>query len=114
MQFETSLLSDHIQVVKLAGRLDLKGTNEINDTFSFTVGLEPAPTIVDMSEVVFLASIGIRMLISAARAKANRGSKMVLANPVPLVKEALTTAGFDALIPTFNTVDEAKAALKSE
>lgn len=102
-----------IQLVKLIGRLDVKGTNEVSDAFGFQVGTEKASTIIDLSEVDFLASIGMRMLISTARAKANRKYQLVLLNPNPLVKEALVTAGYEPLIPIFNSYGEALAALKT-
>ena len=112
MQLEISTLEEKIQFVKLAGRLDMKGANEIDNQFSFAVGADPAPTLVDLSEVEFLASIGMRLLISTARAKANRGSQMALLKPTPMVKEALMTAGFEPLIPIFEDLDTAIAALQ--
>lgn len=113
MEMKITKSEDGIQLVELVGRLDVKGTSEISDNFNFQVGTEKASTIVDMSKVDFLASIGMRMLISAARAKANRKCKLVLLNPTPLVQEALVTAGFESLIPMFSSQDEAVMALKS-
>jgi anti-sigma B factor antagonist len=111
MQFEVSPLQDGVQLFKLAGRLDMKGTNEIHDQFVFKAGAPKDNAIVDMSEVDFLASIGMRMLISAARSKSNRNLKLILVSPTPLVKEALTKAGFDQLIPITDDMDSALAML---
>ena len=113
MQLEVSTLDSGIKQVKLIGRLDLKGTNEIDNQFSFSTSSGKTPVLVDLSEVDFLASIGMRMLISNARALERRGSKMVLLKPTPLVKEALVTAGFDELIPISDDFDAACATLKT-
>jgi anti-sigma B factor antagonist len=113
MQFEVSDLDGGIKQVKLAGRLDLKGTNEIDNQFTFKVSSGKTPVLVDMTEVEFLASIGMRLLLSNARALANRGSKLVLFNPTPLVKEALISTGFEELIPMYDDFTEACEALKA-
>ena len=112
MAFAVSGLEEGIQLVKFTGRLDMQATNAMADQFAFSVGNGRASAIVDLSEVEFLASIGMRMLISGARGLNNRGKKMVLLNPTPSVKEALMTAGFDQLIPICDDIDEALSHLK--
>ncbi len=113
MQFEVIQLDNGIKWVKLIGRLDLKGTNEIDNPFTFaTSSSNKSAILVDLSAVDFLASIGMRMLISNARAVTKRHGLMVLLKPVPLVKDVLITAGFDTLIPMYDDFDIACAALK--
>jgi anti-sigma B factor antagonist len=111
MEMQITDLTGGIKQVKLVGRLDLKGTNEIDNAFAFATSSGATPVLVDLSEVDFLASIGMRMLITNAKALARRGSKMVLYKPTPLVKDALVTAGFDELIPIFDEFDDATTAL---
>lgn len=112
MQFDLTTLEDGIKVAKLVGRLDLQGTNEIDDRFTFSISSHSDSVLVDMSEVEFLASIGMRMLISNAKAVNRRGGKFVLVSPTPLVKDALITAGFESLIPMYDDFDSAYAAVK--
>ncbi len=95
------------------GRLDLKGTNEIDNQFTFQTSSGSTPVLVDMSGVEFIASIGMRLLISNAKALSRRGSKLVLLSPTPLVREALTTSGFAEIIPMYDELEEAIAALKA-
>ncbi|XGV98304.1 MAG: STAS domain-containing protein [Leptolyngbya sp. BL-A-14] len=113
MQFEISDLEGGIKQVKLVGRLDLTGTNEIDNQFTFAISSGKTPVLVDMTDVEFLASIGMRLLLSNARALTRRGSKLVLFNPTPLVRETLTTAGFEQLIPMYDDFNEACEALKA-
>ncbi len=113
MQFELSQLDNGIKLVKLVGRLDVKGTNEIDNQFTFATSSGKAAILVDMSEVDFLASIGMRMFISNARAQTRRGGLLVLLKPMPLVKDALITAGFDVLIPMYDDFETACTALKA-
>ena len=59
--------------------------------------------VVDLSEVTFLASIGIRHLVSATKALARKGGKLVLVNPTDAVKEVLVTSGVTDLMPIVAT-----------
>ena len=65
----------------------------------------------DMSKVSFLASIGMRTLLSCAKAASARGGKMVLFNPQPMVKDVLETSGVASLIPMTDDLAAAKALL---
>jgi anti-sigma B factor antagonist len=113
MIFEISELEGGVKLAKLSGKLDLQGTNEIDNRFAFATATSKLPVIVDLSEVDFLASIGMRMLVSNARAIKMRGAQMVLLNPTPLVKEALVTAGIDQIIPIHEDFDQIYEALKA-
>jgi anti-sigma B factor antagonist len=67
-----------------------------------------------MSDVEFLSSTGMRLLLFGAKALAKRNGKMALLDPKPLIKEALIVVGFDELIPIYDDLDEACRALNSE
>jgi anti-sigma B factor antagonist len=112
MAFDLSTLEDGTKLATFAGRLDMTATNEMSDSFAFSVANSKGSAIVDLSGVTFLASIGMRMLISAARSLSSRGYKLVLLSPTPEVKEALVVAGFDELIPICDDRDAAMAVLK--
>jgi anti-sigma B factor antagonist len=113
MQLSIEKLDSGVKQLTLVGRLDLKGTNEIDNQFTFQTSSASTPILVDMSGVDFIASIGMRLLISNAKALARRGSKLVLLAPTPLVREALTTSGFADLIPMIDDREEAIKSLKS-
>ncbi len=113
MKFELKDLDNDILYVSLIGRLDLQGTLEIDDRFTFNVADFKKNTVVDMSGVGFLASIGMRMLLSNAKALQQRKKQMFLVNPQSMVEDALKTAGIAQLIPIYGTLEEAIAAFES-
>jgi anti-anti-sigma factor len=80
----------------------IKGTGVVETSFTAHTAGKKAKVIVDLSGLDFLSSIGIRLLLTTAKAQANRGGKIVLLNPKPLVEEALVTAGINMLIPMYN------------
>lgn len=112
MQLESELLDDHILKINLDGRLDIEGTQAIDMKFTALTATKKAAILVDMTNVSFLASIGMRTLLSCAKAATARGGKMVLFNAQPMVKDVLQTSGLATLIPMYDDLDEAKAALQ--
>jgi anti-sigma B factor antagonist len=113
MELTTENLADGVEKIALAGRMDSAGTDKIDIRFTALTATRPALIVVDLSQVSFLASIGIRMLLSNAKALARRGGRMVLAGPTPLVEEVLKLAGIDSLIPLYADVGSACAGLKT-
>jgi len=113
MELTTEQLSDGVEKIALAGRMDSAGTQEIDLRFTALTTTRPALIVVDFSQVSFLASIGIRTLVSSARALSQRGGHMVLASPQPRVEEVLKLAGIDSLIPMYADVGSACAGLKT-
>ena len=111
MGIATETLEGGITKVDLSGRLDTQGTDEIDLKFTAYTANQRA-VIVDMTEVSFLASLGIRTLLLAAKTIARRGGKMVLFNPADHVARVLETAGIDTLIPIHRSLSEACAAVR--
>ncbi len=111
MRFESTALDGDVTQITLTGRLDIAGTQAIEQPFSFATTVRVAKIVVDLSGVTFLASIGIRLLMTSARGQANRGGRLVLAAPQPLVRQVLETAGIDQLIPVVADVETARASL---
>ncbi|MBK8420777.1 MAG: STAS domain-containing protein [Anaerolineales bacterium] len=67
--------------------------------------------IIDLSEVNFLAPIGIRLLMINAKSIATRGGKIVLLSPSPEVKSVLEITGIPAIIPIYDGYESAEAVL---
>ena len=97
-------------VIKMIGRLDLAGVQEIDMPLSLISG-RYRKVIIDMSEVDFIASLGLRIIITTARSVANKGGQLVLASPQPDVANVLRVSGFDKLIPIESNTDVARASL---
>jgi anti-sigma B factor antagonist len=113
MELTTQELPNGVERIALAGRMDTAGAQAIDLRFTSLATTRPALIVVDLSQVSFLASMGIRTLLSAARALMRRGGRMVLASPQPLVGEVLKVAGIEALIPVYADVASACAGLTS-
>ena len=111
MEFNVEKLDNGIQKVNLVGRMDLKGTNVIEMPFNAQVTTSKIPVIIDMAGVEFLASIGIRLILSSAKAISRRGSKVVILNPQPMVEDVFKTSGINKLIEIYHDYNEACQAV---
>ena len=78
MELHVEQLDNDIKKINLIGSMDIAGTGAIDLQFTAQTATQKALIVVDMSQVDFLASIGIRTLLSNARALKARGGKMVL------------------------------------
>jgi anti-anti-sigma factor len=96
--------------VALTGRLDIVGSEIIALPLATLAGSKQG-LIIDMSGVTFIASIGIRHLVSTAKALARRNGRLVLLNPSEMVAEVLTISGLTNLLPIVRSDSEALAAL---
>jgi anti-anti-sigma factor len=113
MDLQVRQLADGIEVVELAGRLDSASVAAIDGRLSALAATRAARVLVDLSQVSFLASIGIRALLSAARVLRKHGGKMVILSPQPAVGEVLKATAIESMIPVFWERDAASAALQA-
>ena len=70
MQLESRVSEEGIVNVKLSGRMDIQGAQSIDAKFTAITATQKALVLVDMTEVPFLASIGMRTLIAGKMATA--------------------------------------------
>jgi anti-sigma B factor antagonist len=107
------LLGDEENLVhiKLAGRLDTAGAAEIETRFTAMISPRGKHALVDISEVSFLASMGIRMLVSVARTLARRQKRIVLYGPPSLVTESIEGSGLKEMLSLMGSEAEARASL---
>lgn len=84
--------------VKLIGRLDISGADAVALPLASLSGSKET-ILVDMAGVSFVASIGLRHLVSAAKAVGRRGGRLTLLNPNAAVAEVIATSGLTELLP---------------
>jgi anti-anti-sigma factor len=96
-----------VRRVALVGRLDTAGVDVVETRFGAAIVPNGKNTIVDLSQVTFLASMGIRMLISTTRALSRKGGKLVMYGAGPGVKDVIETAALTEIIPLAGSENEA-------
>ena len=97
--------------IVISGRLDVEGTDSVASQLIELTQAAKKGIVVDLSSLKFLASIGIRAIITAAKAVKERGGKMVLVvDDGSTVKMSLQATGIDQLVPVFSSADAAEKA----
>jgi len=99
----------NISRIVLDGRLDVAGTQAAEAEFNAAV-TSATQVIVDLSQVPFIASLGIRLLVAGAQNCTKQGGKMVLMGPDELSRRILKTTGIDQLVHVANDLDDALAS----
>ncbi len=112
MEMQTSRVGDVTKVL-LTGRLDTAGVSRIERTFAAEIVPLGKAAIVDLSQVAFLASLGVRMLISTTRALVGKGGKLVLYGANAAVREIIETTSLHEIVPVATTEAEAIALVSA-
>ena len=111
MTISTESMEGDITRVLLDGRLDIQGAAAIDLRMNVLAGSSKY-LLVDLSNVSFLGSMGLRSIVIPAQAVLRRGGKMALLGPVPMVEEVLKASNISEFIPIFHDLDSAVAALR--
>jgi anti-sigma B factor antagonist len=96
-------------IVRLAGELDLYNARDVREALARAAADAPKRLIVDLSEVEFIDSTALGVLIEA-RAKLTDGNGFLLAGPGLETLRALEISGLDRHFAVHATVDEALGA----
>ena len=104
-------VGDNLRRIVISGRLDIPGTDSVASKLAELTAAPKKGVVVDLSSLQFLASIGIRALITSAKAVQQRGGKMVLVvDDGSTVGMSLEATGVDELIPVFRDDSDAERA----
>lgn len=107
MELEVTEVEGSNNCIRLNGRLDAAGADQIGVRFTASTAATGRHAIVDLTGVPFVASMGIRLLISSARALNAKGGKLVLFGAQELVQDLLEQAAVDQIIPLVATQQQA-------
>lgn len=102
----------HCDLVKPSGRIDSSTAPKLTEALEAITNNGRHKIVLDLSEVEFMSSAGLRALISAQKTcrRYNRG-EVVLAKVPKRVYDALELAGFIPLFKFFDDVLDAVGAL---
>jgi len=107
MEISEEQINGSITKITLSGRLDIEGVGQIETTFAGMTASPRMSVVADMSNVPYISSIGIRLLISNVKAINARKGKFALFGTQPDVNMVITISGLDKIIPSFGTLEAA-------
>ena len=96
-------------VVKLAGELDLYNAPQVRNALAKACAESPERVVIDLSEVEFIDSTALGVLIEARRQLKNNKA-FLLAAPGLETRRALEISGLDRHFNVYDSVEEALVA----
>jgi anti-anti-sigma factor len=84
--------------VAVAGEMDLATSGPLGSALTEVLETRPRTVRIDLAEVSFLDSSGIRCLVEVAERAAGVGSHLVVRNPTPMVLRVFEICGVDELL----------------
>jgi anti-anti-sigma factor len=100
-------------IVQIAGSMDALSSDEAQTFFDKQINNTQKCLVIDLSQVDYLSSAGLRVLISALKNARQRGGDLYLAGLQDNVRQVLNLAGFASIFKIFATIEEALGAFQA-
>lgn len=98
-------------MIRLGGRLDAHSADEFKPQLLALLGSPPAMLVGDLTELKYVSSAGLNLLIHVCREARKAGGDFRLAGVQAYVKEILDLTGYTKIFKMYETVDQATASM---
>ncbi len=98
MEWNVVDIGNGIALVEVSGRMDVPGALKADPAF-IEIADKNSRVIVDLTQLAFLASLGIRTLVTTCKTLRQKNGGMVLLSPQPNIEQVLRSSGIDTIIP---------------
>lgn len=105
-------IGNGIALVEVSGRMDVQGALKADPAFA-QIAEQHDRVIIDLSKLDFLASLGIRTLVTTSKAVRARNGNLVLLSPQANIEQVLRSSGIDTIIPIAADRAEAEASVSA-
>lgn len=96
-----------VQVVSIQGSVDAMTARELTDFLQKKIDDGHAKIIIDLGGVGFMSSAGLRAVLIALKETRRKSGDLRLAGAQSGVEKILKMSGFNMILKTFPTVEEA-------
>ena len=107
-----NLIRGEVAVVVLSGILDSRTALSVQDGLDEVLAHHTL-VLLDLSQMTYLSSAGLRVLLLLYRGAERTGVRVVLAGVAPDVYEVMTATGFADFFTMVDTVDDGLGVLAS-
>ncbi|SMD27064.1 anti-anti-sigma factor [Kibdelosporangium aridum] len=101
---------EHATVVHISGEIDMGSQPEFADAVS--AGLDSAALVVilNLGEVAFLGSVGLRVLVQADYEAKQAGRQVRVVDGATIVHRVIEVTGLDQVLSLYPTIEDARSA----
>lgn len=100
-------------IAQLHGRLEGLTSLTFQETIENEMDPDDTGLILDIHDLCFLSSAGLRVLTILSKRAGDAGKKFALCAPQQTVRQVIKMSGFDQMIRIFGTQAEARAAMSA-
>ena len=100
-----------IDIFEINGKLDVTGSGQAQETIVPIIPKD-GKLVIDMANVDYVASSGLRILLILAKQSQVLNCKTVIAGIQPLVWDVIVMTGFEDVLESFPSQADALTALK--
>ena len=104
---------DDVTEVVMVPRFDAYAANDVETVLRDQIAKGTKKLIVDFSQTEYIASAGLRVLLSAAKNLQKLGGQIILFSMKPFVYEVFEISGFTQIFKILDSQQEALKSLKS-
>lgn len=94
---------NRVTLFKVNGRVDSSNATQLGDAFNDRIANGTLNIVVDLEEVDYMSSGGLRELVAALKRVKKDGGDLRLCSPSQRVRDVLELAGLDSLFQIFDT-----------
>ena len=103
---------DDIMIITITERLNTLSSVTLEDKLLDTINKNQSKIIIDFSQLDFISSSGLRVLLTAGKQMKSVQGKLVLCSLKDHVKEVFDVAGFSMLFKMFSSREESIKEMK--
>ncbi len=113
-QVELSRPSADVAVVELKGEVDLYTSPQFKDALLQAIGEGTARVVVDLSQVRFIDSTGLGVVVGGIKAVTARGGTLDLVCPEGRIRRTFEITGLDRIVHIHHSRSDALAATSGD
>ena len=102
-----------VRQVFVAGKIDSRMAPEFEEALDGAIRSEPKHLIVNLKDVDYLSSAGLRTILRIAKRLEKQNRKLAFVGAKDLVVEVIRLTGVDTIFPLCTTTQEAREKLTS-
>jgi anti-sigma B factor antagonist len=99
-----------VAVVSIGGEIDLSTAPAFEAAINGALDDDPPVLVIELSDVSFLASVGLRVLV-AAHEKVSKSAQLAIVANSPATSRPIQLTGLDKIMSMYPTLDDALTAL---
>ena len=114
MEIEVEYVTETEAILRPSGRMDAVSAPQVQEKIEEVIDAGVTTLVVDLDEVYFMDSSGLRVLVSGLKALRRQGANpLKICNVNPQVKTALRLTMLDRAFDVYNNVAEAMASIEA-